>query len=103
MCYKEIAFNYKFGFSISSKMSRVAFQIFLFGNNQEFNFVKNNDIYMLKEDNVELLYQNLGKTYHLYISERIKDKVVYLNRTSIIFIDILFPEYVIFFSYSLSI
>ena len=89
-------FYYKFGFSISSNVDDLDLKIFVVGNNQEFDFVKNNKIFTLSKDDEGLLYRNLGKTYQLYISERIKDKVVFLNRTNIIFTNISVPEYVIY-------
>ena len=98
--FQKNCFYYKFGFSISSRVNDpdFVFQIFMVdNNNQEFKFDKiNDDIYTLSNTDEQSLYQNLGKTYQLYISERIKDKVVYLNRTNIIFTDVSVPEYVIY-------
>ena len=93
-------YYFKFSLSLSSRYDELSIKVFLINsnNNTKQIFFENNinkNIYQINSTYEKEIYNNLGKEYQLYISEKIFDSTIYLYKSNIIFSNISVPEYVI--------
>ena len=85
-------------FSLNSSFINIKTEVKIFfyiNENTRIDFERDNNYSYLNDDNVGRIKDKLGDKYDLYISEGKIDQEIYLYKATIMFTDIIVPEYII--------